>query len=130
MSRDGTLWQKHFGKLCVAATGLCTLVSHHLMNSTNRAEVRQEVQNVLAEKLEDLKTEGFNQRLTREREFVRKEDLEKIVKKLSDQLDDNSDKVDNLVERTSRLEGYLKAKDKRMSEEAVTFWRRAYRKGR
>lgn len=100
------------------------------MNSTNRAEVRQEVQSVLAEKLEDLKTEGFNQRLTREREFVRKEDLEKIVKKLSDQLDDNSDKVDNLVERTSRLEGYLKAKDKRLSDEAVTFWRRAYRKGR
>jgi hypothetical protein len=129
MAKDG-LWQQHFGKLCIALTSLSTLVGHYIINNTNRVTVKEQIETVVNDKIGNTTVQGYEQRLERERSFVRKEDLEKLAKGLADRIDQAGDKVEDLAERTSQLEGYLRAKEQKRSESTVTFWRRAYQRKR
>lgn len=116
-------WKQHIGKLLLALTGLATVGTHYLLNQAHKIETREEIEKVVGEKLS-------GQMLVREREFVRKEDFEKVVAPINQRLDKFADKIEELGDRSADLEGYLRAKENERSKEAVGFWRRAYRKSR
>lgn len=122
-AKDGA-FKQHLGKLVIALTGLATIAGHWLVANMHQRENQESVKSAVAEKLRGLTAQNYEQRLAHEREFVRKEEVEKAFEKLAQRVDRGTDQVEDLSDRVAQLEGYLRGKDRDRAEATRTFWRK------
>jgi hypothetical protein len=108
-SGRGSLKKRHLG-----LAGMITVLLQYGVGVKNESSTAESIQKVLAAQLQAQKSELVAQtqtlRAERERDFVRKKDLDKTLRQLDRKLDQVDVKLGELVPKVSKIEGYLKAR--------------------
>lgn len=118
-------------KAGLGAIGITTIAGQCYVVSLIRTEIRSEVKAASHVQVAQIREDIAGTRLEREREFVRRADLERLGTRIDKQLDGNADRLEDLTDRIGQLEGYLKGRDGRDRERAertALFWKRAMRR--
>lgn len=106
---------ENFGKLSFSLIGLATVCGHYVVYSQNQREIKETVRTITREQIDPVKESINESRMVREKEFVRRPDLEKIIARI----DLLNEQIGIMREQVAKLEGFLKGRERQRND---AFW--------